>query len=1743
MKIAESFIRWKTFYFGFILSGLIFLSYTNNFAQEEPKNPDRGTKVGNAYAISDFETINTTNGNLMLNFPLGLLPKGRDEAGAGINLFYSSKLYDTRIEKVQDMRYSCAPQCTYVQKTLIEPSNKGGWQYSAVYRIELEDRRERYDNPPSCQLPNGNGHTSAWEEMTYVHKLRVIFPDGSAHEMLPYEHTDNMGDGFFRVAMDGTLENCGGSTTQISRPVYYSIDGTFLRLKTTGDNDWVLYFSDGKKVVESTGNNQRLYDRNNDYVEYRSIFNYNGTGHAAFQVADQFERTVTVEYKGIAANEDAVHVKGFNGAEITWKVRWKTIGVSKTYQSCTGNSTCPEEHWRSPLQEPIKVVDRITQPQELGGKSYNFSYNAPNWDYQEPFQESDGWGEISRVDLPSEAYINYTYAMDGEDGPGDPLNEDILKNHVTTKTLNYNLEYDGSSSSTSETWHYSTGGGLATTTAPDGGVSSQYFYTENDWKNNLTYKNVAPDGTKTEKIWAKNCPATTGCSWTEATNPYVKSELTSIKNFSGAYTLTAIKDFTRDKNGNVTEVREYDWVAYSSVSRDQNENIIALPTLSPKRSTRTTFYNDTPEASSTACSDPESYHLFAGQHLLNLPNSIEVQDGSGNPKSRSEITYDFTAYGSNTIGGNPTGTNVWDSFKGGSVRAYSNPLTSTNSISTSVAYNSYGLPIVTTDAKGIQTTITYGCIDGQASCAPDLSNLYPTKIEAASNYSTLKRTSISTYDFYTGAVTTSIDVDNNLTTVTEYDPAARPTKVRTAAGTSLESWTSTEYNDIARRIIVRADMDSVGDGKKVGVQFYDQLGRIRLSKTLEDAATQSATNENDGIKVQTRYKIGDTCSFDSNGTCSFQLISNPYRAATSSAAASEPTMGWTRSQTLNVGKHSEVETFTGGSLPAPWGLNSATTGAVKTDTDANRTLVTDQTGKQRISKTNAFGQLTDIWEITGHDPATVPVTFPGQINLDYGYLTSYIYDTLGGLHTVTQGGQTRSFEYSSLSLLLSAANPESGIINYNYDPNGNLAQKTDARNVVVSYTYDALNRVIQRSYSGETMYSTPTVTYEYDGQPHAKGKLTKISSTASANEFTAFDITGKVLSSKQLTDGRSYDLIYAYNLSGALIEQTYPGGRKVKNVLNNDGSLSLVESKKNSSSGYWTYANSFSYTPAGAVSSLQLGNGHWENTNFNSRLQPTRIALGTTSSSTDLLKLDYSYGTGQNNGNIGSQTITVPTTGSSPGFVATQNYTYDSLNRLHDATEVISANQTWQQTFSYDRFGNRRFDTSNNRTTTLAANCPAAVCNPEINQANNQLVATTFDSAGNMTIDGGSQQYLYDGENKIVQAKNASGDLIGQYWYDGEGKRIKKYVPATGEVTIFVYDAGGKTVAEYSTQLSEAPQVAYLTSDALGTPRINTSAGGAVIARHDYHPFGEEITTSNRTQGIGYDLDEIRKKFTGYERDNETDLDFAQARMYASRLGRFTSTDPILMEPKRATDPQKINLYIYVRNNPLILIDPTGQIIDDSSLDDNEDYQKWKSAFLATKKGRELWDKYNNDQKFMLVININPKAENGALTHDRKFENGKLVGATISLGNDIGDRNAASLRDENQYPLQRALGKEQVDTNVLAAALIAHEFGHVEDAANRPGLWQAWEEFNAFREQHTKALGMMAGLSNPEVLEREKSFLNMTGAKDLSELSIETDGRAERTAIPVIEQSFARNGRKVPKGVQKAIDKLSEDKK
>lgn len=210
---------------------------------------------------------------------------------------------------------------------------------------------------------------------------------------------------------------------------------------------------------------------------------------------------------------------------------------------------------------------------------------------------------------------------------------------------------------------------------------------------------------------------------------------------------------------------------------------------------------------------------------------------------------------------------------------------------------------------------------------------------------------------------------------------------------------------------------------------------------------------------------------------------------------------------------------------------------------------------------------------------------------------------------------------------------------------------------------------------------TPAVTYTYDAAtvPYSKGRLTSVSSSVSTYHYTGYDALGRATQSQQVTDGQSYLMSYGYDLAGHMTSQTYPTGRVVTQSLDSAGWLASISGQQPGGTPK-TYANSFSYTSHGAIERLRLGNGRWEHTSFNSRLQPTEIGLGASGADSSLLKLGYAYGTTQNNGNVLSQIITVPTSGTVTGFTATQTYTYDQLNRLQVAQEQGGA--SWQQTFA-----------------------------------------------------------------------------------------------------------------------------------------------------------------------------------------------------------------------------------------------------------------------------------------------------------------------------------------------------------------------------------------------------------------------------------------------------------------------------
>jgi len=192
--------------------------------------------------------------------------------------------------------------------------------------------------------------------------------------------------------------------------------------------------------------------------------------------------------------------------------------------------------------------------------------------------------------------------------------------------------------------------------------------------------------------------------------------------------------------------------------------------------------------------------------------------------------------------------------------------------------------------------------------------------------------------------------------------------------------------------------------------------------------------------------------------------------------------------------------------------------------------------------------------------------------------------------------------------------------------------------------------------------------------------------------------------------------------------------------------------------------------------------------------------------------------------------------------------------------------------------------------------------------------------------------YVFEsGNNRGSFGSYATGDkfqvaIVGgvvKYKKNGTVFYTSSVAPTYPLVVDTALNATGCTL---SNVVLNAPRLNWLVSDHLGTPRIILDQTGTLanLKRHDYLPFGEELSagTGGRISSMGYvSGDGVRQQFTDKERDSETGLDYLGARYYASAQGRFTSADSY---SGRSVNPQTLNLYTYVRNNPLKYVDPTG---------------------------------------------------------------------------------------------------------------------------------------------------------------------------------------------------------------------------
>jgi len=179
----------------------------------------------------------------------------------------------------------------------------------------------------------------------------------------------------------------------------------------------------------------------------------------------------------------------------------------------------------------------------------------------------------------------------------------------------------------------------------------------------------------------------------------------------------------------------------------------------------------------------------------------------------------------------------------------------------------------------------------------------------------------------------------------------------------------------------------------------------------------------------------------------------------------------------------------------------------------------------------------------------------------------------------------------------------------------------------------------------------------------------------------------------------------------------------------------------------------------------------------------------------------------------------------------------------------------------------------------------------------------------------------YNPENRLAVVTNTVTGQVTRFVYDGDGNRVLRIGPEG--TTVYIgdyYEQTGSTVRKYYYAAGQRMAVRvggalyFLHGDHLGSATLTTDGGGNWVGEARYAPYGE--MRRDYPRGV-IPTDRL---YTGQRQETFGLYDY-RARYYHPALGRFISADPLVPEPG---NPQALNRYAYVTNNPLRYTDPSG---------------------------------------------------------------------------------------------------------------------------------------------------------------------------------------------------------------------------
>jgi RHS repeat-associated protein len=567
------------------------------------------------------------------------------------------------------------------------------------------------------------------------------------------------------------------------------------------------------------------------------------------------------------------------------------------------------------------------------------------------------------------------------------------------------------------------------------------------------------------------------------------------------------------------------------------------------------------------------------------------------------------------------------------------------------------------------------------------------------------------------------------------------------------------------------------------------------------------------------------------------------------------------------------------------------------------------------------------------------ITIP-KLNIRQPVSTAqFFYDVLGNLIRYQDAlGRDTTFLYDNLSRLRDSKSPDRGVIRFTYDLAGNVTSKqySGAAGIpTVYYSYDPLNRLVQKDFGTRKLKSAADWEFIYD-EPRGAGigHLTTVRRRNSDKRRYYYDSLGRVVK-KELMATQQFTTTFDYDDADRISAIRYPDGSTT--TYGYDGPF--IERVKSSRPGK-TIVELSDYTPLGQPGQISYGNAittHYSYCELANKDCPKASyrtkSISTREGKNAIHKLTYDY---DDVGNV----VELSDTDSGNHI-----YVYDYLDRLiahgksrkgrlttqpqfeWTALAPVSAmiaelngsfaQAAWPDWWSYDAVGNIRFNSNVGEyayptSGVIPANAPISAGDTKftywptgaLRRAKSTSKQTTFN---------------YDEDNQLVEVKKDG--VSTQFAYDWDGRRVERS-GAREKTTQYLDDgyecrgnACGEAVVIQGKRLAIVGKktIDFYHLDDLGSVRLITDDSGKLSSQSTYAPFGDPKEIADNSS------DKFR--FAGNEFDRSTGLYYVGARYLDPAIGRFISADAVL---RHGASSQGWNAYSYALNNPLSWRDASG---------------------------------------------------------------------------------------------------------------------------------------------------------------------------------------------------------------------------